>query len=106
VQKVAASLKAYPGRYTLVVSGHTSPVGSVAGNQALSLRRAEAVARVLEAAGIPASAIRTVGMGSARPVASNRTPAGQARNRRVEIEVQPSGAPAETRTTETGTTDN
>jgi OOP family OmpA-OmpF porin len=99
VRKVAASLKAYPGTYAVVVSGHTSPVGSVAGNQALSKQRAEAVARVLVASGIPASAIRSVGMGSTRPVASNQTPAGQARNRRVEIEIQPSGVPAQTRTT-------
>jgi OOP family OmpA-OmpF porin len=35
--------------------------------------------------GIPASRLVTAGVGESQPVASNETPAGQARNRRVEI---------------------
>jgi outer membrane protein OmpA-like peptidoglycan-associated protein/opacity protein-like surface antigen len=105
VEQVAKSLLAYRGGYTLVVSGYTSSVGSPAYNRALSLRRAEAVAKVLVAAGVPAGAIRTEGNGPDRPVAPNATPQDQARNRRVEIEIKAQGAPVETRETETATTE-
>ena len=54
-------------------------------NQGLSEHRAEAVSDVLVAAGIEASRISTSGLGAAKPIADNRTQAGRARNRRVEI---------------------
>jgi OOP family OmpA-OmpF porin len=103
IRKVASSLQAYPGAFALVVSGHTSSVGSAAFNRALSLRRAQAVARVLAEAGIPATAIHTLGLGADRPVASSGEPDVEARNRRVEIGIRTAGAPVETRRTETGT---
>jgi OOP family OmpA-OmpF porin len=105
VQRVARSLKAYQGPFTLVVSGHTSAVGKPAYNKALSKRRADAVARILADAGIPAGSIQTVGTGSDNLIADDRTRAGQARNRRVEIEIKAAGAAVETRMTETGTED-
>jgi len=105
VRKVAASLKAYPGQYSLRVSGHTSSLGKAAFNKALSKRRADAVAKVLVAAGLPAASIQTVGIGPDQPLADNQTKAGQARNRRVEIEVKASGQPVETRRTETAVTE-
>lgn len=101
VRKVAESLKSFKGTYTLVVSGHTSSVGKPAFNKALSLRRADAVAKVLTEAGVPAASIRTEGAGPDRPVADNTTKAGQARNRRVEIDVKADGTNVETRKTET-----
>lgn len=101
VGKVAQSLKAYKGKYTLVVSGHTSSVGKLAFNKALSLRRADAVAKVLTEAGIPAASIRTEGVGPDQPIADNKTKEGQARNRRVEIDVKADGANVETRKVET-----
>jgi outer membrane protein OmpA-like peptidoglycan-associated protein len=105
LHKVADSLKAYSGQYTLVVSGHTSFVGSRAYNKALSKRRADAVAKVLESDGIPAAAISTVGAGSDQPVTPDKSKAGQARNRRVEIEVKAAEGGVETRKTETPVTD-
>ncbi len=105
IRKVAASLKAYQGAYTLVVTGHTSSVGSAAFNRALSKRRADAVAKVLVDDGIPAAAIQTAGAGPDQPLADNKTKAGQARNRRVEIDVKAAGQPVETRKTETAVTD-
>ena len=87
IREVATLLKQYAGPYSLVVSGHTSSVGSRGLNKALSLRRAVAVAQVLGRAGIPARLIRTKGFGPDQPVASNATPKGQSRNRRVEIQV-------------------
>jgi OOP family OmpA-OmpF porin len=105
VRKVADSLKAFPGDYTLVVTGYTSSVGSAAFNKALSKRRADAVAKVLVDAGIPDGSVRTVGAGPDQPLADNKTKAGQARNRRVEIEVKVAGQAVETRTTETAVTE-
>ncbi len=104
IQAVAAQLKAYPGDYTLVVSGHTSSLGPKAHNKALSLRRAEAVARILVEAGIPATRVQAVGVGPDQPVAENQTREGQSRNRRVEIDVKTT-APVEKSRTETGTVD-
>ncbi|GLH72475.1 hypothetical protein GETHLI_09770 [Geothrix limicola] len=103
IQKVADSLKAYPGEYTLEVSGHTSSTGSKAVNKALSKKRADAVAKVLVDAGIPAAKVTTVGVGPDKPLADNKTKEGQAKNRRVEIDVKVKEGKAEVRkiTTET-----
>ena len=55
-------------------------------NQELSEMRAESVAKYLiESCNIPESRIETIGYGETRPVASNKTVEGRARNRRVEI---------------------
>ncbi len=101
VAKVAAGLKDYAGDYTLVVSGHTSSVGGRALNMALGKRRADAVAKILVAGGIPATRISTVGVGPDKPIADNKTKEGQARNRRVEIDVQVADAKVEVRKQET-----
>ncbi len=101
VQKVAESLKDYKGDYTLVVSGHTSSVGSVALNKSLGKRRADAVVKVLVGAGIPATSIKSEGIGPDRPITENKTKAGQAKNRRVEIDVKVQGENVEVRKHET-----
>ncbi|HLP30512.1 MAG TPA: OmpA family protein, partial [Geothrix sp.] len=105
IQKVADGLKAYPGDYKLEVSGHTSSVGGKALNKALAKRRADAVAKILVDSGIPASKVTTVGVGPDKPIADNATKDGQAKNRRVEIDVQVKDGKAEVRKTETGTVD-
>ena len=105
VQKVAEELKKYPGEYSLVVSGHTSSTGSKALNKALSKRRADAVARVLADTGIPAASMETVGMGPDQPIADNQTAEGQARNRRVEIDVKVKDGSVEKHTIQTQTQD-
>jgi OOP family OmpA-OmpF porin len=104
VTQVASGLKAYQGKYTLVITGYTSSVGNLAFNKALSKRRADAVAKVLVVIGIPQDAIQTRGEGPANPIADNKTKEGQARNRRVEIEVKTQGPQVETRKHETATT--
>jgi len=103
IRKVADGLKAYPGDYSLEVSGHTSSVGGKALNKALAKRRADAVAKVLIDSGIPASKVTTVGVGPDKPIADNKTKEGQAKNRRVEIDVKVKDGKAEVRqiTTET-----
>lgn len=69
----------------LAVSGHTDSRGSEKLNQKLSLSRAESVKAYLVKKGVSASRITTKGEASTRPVADNKTKAGRAQNRRVEI---------------------
>ena len=64
-------------------------LGQSPDNTGLSKARSKAVAAVLEAGGIDASRIVTQGKGATAPVADNSTPAGKARNRRVEIYLMP-----------------
>jgi outer membrane protein OmpA-like peptidoglycan-associated protein len=71
------------------VSGHTDSTGSNDYNQDLSQRRANAVAYVLAQNGVMPGRMYVMGLGETRPVASNATPAGRARNRRVEIQIIP-----------------
>jgi outer membrane protein OmpA-like peptidoglycan-associated protein len=84
LDEAAAFVNASPGRRARI-EGHTDSRGSANLNQALSQRRAEAVRDALIARGVDASRLVAVGRGSDRPVASNETPEGRARNRRVEI---------------------
>lgn len=69
------------------VDGHTDSVGSEAFNMGLSERRASSVADELIAQGVAAGKISTQGFGESKPVASNDTDEGRAKNRRVEIHV-------------------
>lgn len=75
---------------TLVeVAGHTDSTGSEEYNQQLSERRAGTVAEYLRSRGILADRLITVGAGEARPIATNDTAEGRARNRRVELTFAP-----------------
>jgi len=69
------------------VGGHTDSIGSDAYNQGLSERRARTVADELGRDGISASRLTVRGYGERKPVADNKTDAGRARNRRVELVV-------------------
>jgi OOP family OmpA-OmpF porin len=71
----------------IIAVGHTDSVGTDAYNQKLSVRRAEAVKAYLQGKGVESSRIYTEGKGEKQPVADNKTDAGRAKNRRVEIEV-------------------
>lgn len=71
----------------VIAVGHTDSVGTDAYNQRLSVRRAEAVKAYLTSKGIERNRVYTEGKGEKQPVADNRTSAGRAKNRRVEIEV-------------------
>ena len=70
----------------IIAVGHTDSVGSDAYNQKLSVRRAEAVKAYLVSKGIEKNRVYTEGKGEKQPVADNKTAAGRAKNRRVEIE--------------------
>ena len=71
----------------LAVVGHTDAIGTKAYNQALSLKRANAVKQYLQTHGIDAAKLTSEGKGATEPVASNKTAQGRAKNRRVEINI-------------------
>lgn len=71
----------------ITATGHTDSIGSAAYNQKLSMRRAQAVKAYLTKKGVDAKNVYADGKGESHPVASNKTSAGRAKNRRVEIEV-------------------
>jgi outer membrane protein OmpA-like peptidoglycan-associated protein len=71
----------------LQIEGHTDSDGAAAPNQALSLRRAEAVRDALVKRGVPAERLTVAGYGAEKPVASNATAEGRNRNRRIEMRV-------------------
>ena len=71
----------------VIAIGHADWIGSDAYNQALSVRRAEAVKAYLTSKGVEGNRVYTEGKGEKQPVADNKTSAGRAKNRRTEIEV-------------------
>ena len=81
-------LKRYPD-LRVEVAGHTDSVGTAAYNQGLSERRAKAVYDYLTSNGIDSSRLAgPVGYGLTRPIDTNETKEGRARNRRTELNVQ------------------
>lgn len=85
--RIADGLKATPG--SVLITGHTDnqPIRTLRypSNWHLSQDRANAVKSLLTDAGVKAERMRAEGKADAEPVESNATPAGRARNRRVEI---------------------
>jgi outer membrane protein OmpA-like peptidoglycan-associated protein len=79
-------LKAYPNAQ-VQLSGHTDNTGAPDTNQTLSLDRANAVKQMLVNSGVSGDRIATAGYGQDRPIASNNTEEGRARNRRLELTV-------------------
>ncbi len=90
LSQIASIVRAHPGLH-LEADGHTDNEGSEAYDQRLSEQRAEAVREVLVRAGTPPNAIIARGFGKTRPLLSNDTSAGRAKNRRVELVI--SGEP-------------
>lgn len=84
LDQAAELLKANPS-VDVRVEGHTDSVGSEEYNQALSVRRAEAVYRYLVNRGVDPERFTVEGLGESRPIATNDTEAGRAQNRRVEL---------------------
>ncbi|MBU1371016.1 MAG: OmpA family protein [Bacteroidetes bacterium] len=69
------------------IEGHTDNSGGDSFNQKLSQDRAQAVAGFLTDRGIDPKRIEVAGFGSNRPIASNETDKGRAKNRRVELRI-------------------
>jgi OOP family OmpA-OmpF porin len=87
LDQLAPQLSSTKG-YILEVTGGTDSVGSAQYNYELSQRRAEAVVQYLASKyNVPAHKFYLIGIGKDKEVASNKTAAGRAQNRRVEIQV-------------------
>lgn len=85
LKKAIDFVKKYPG-FKIKIEGHTDYSGTEKYNQGLSERRAGAVMKYLvKGGGIDGKRLTTVGYGESKPVASNKTKEGRAKNRRVEI---------------------
>ncbi|HEX3698978.1 MAG TPA: OmpA family protein [Polyangia bacterium] len=84
LDRAAQVMTQYPD-ISIEISGHTDNRGSADFNRALSARRAEAVKNYLVSKGIRPERLSSIGYGMDRPVASNKTDSGRARNRRTEF---------------------
>lgn len=84
---VVAILNENPS-YKVSIDGHTDDVGKDEMNQTLSENRAASVKAYLVSKGISESRLTSTGYGETKPVADNKTAAGRAKNRRVEMTVR------------------
>jgi chemotaxis protein MotB len=94
LSKVATQLRKTP--HQIMVIGHTDdkPIGPALlkqypTNWELAGARASSVVRLFNGTGLPAKRLLAVSMADVRPVASNASPEGRARNRRIEIRLRP-----------------
>jgi outer membrane protein OmpA-like peptidoglycan-associated protein len=86
LKSIASILKEYPAA-KFSIEGHTDADGNDKMNQKLSDERAAAVKNFLIENGIDTSRLSSVGFGETKPVDSNKTAAGRAKNRRVEVKL-------------------
>ena len=87
LQNAADDLKQLPAGHVLEIAGYTDNTGNAAENIALSQRRADAVRDALIKDGANPDTLVAKGYGSADPIASNDTPEGRLRNRRIEYHI-------------------
>ncbi len=87
LDRIAEIIKKYPGRVS--IEGHTDNIpisgGPYKSNWELSAARAYSVLRYLQTKGVDIKKINIAGFADTRPIASNDTPEGRAKNRRVEF---------------------
>jgi outer membrane protein OmpA-like peptidoglycan-associated protein len=88
LQKVAQAATVFP-RSEVIIEGHTDSYGSDDTNMRLSRERADAVRSYLGDLGIPAFRTSAVGYGETQPIANNETAQGRARNRRIDVRIEP-----------------
>jgi outer membrane protein OmpA-like peptidoglycan-associated protein len=85
MEKVKKALALFPGA-PIVVEGHTDSNGGDSANLILSQDRADAVKQYLVSNfALDAEKVSSIGYGEARPVATNETADGRARNRRIDL---------------------
>ncbi len=90
VRKAAEAIQARYPDSQIIVAGHTdnqqlAKTAKFKNNQELSVARAQAVVNYLVANGMSAGRLSAMGYGDTKPIASNSTPEGRAKNRRVEL---------------------
>ena len=86
LEKLVDIMTDYP-HLSIEIGGHTDNIGSEAYNQKLSEARAKAVVDYLLEKKVNPVRLSYHGYGSIKPITSNATEAGQAKNRRVEFTV-------------------
>ncbi|WP_233861116.1 OmpA family protein [Tenacibaculum piscium] len=87
LNRIASIMKEY-SKANFSIQGHTDSQGKAANNLRLSEKRAKAVLDYLaNKADIPSSRLTSAGFGEDYPIADNKTRAGRAENRRVEIKL-------------------
>ena len=92
LDQMAANVQSTKG-YIITVEGGTDSVGSQDYNYALSQRRADAVIQYLASQhNVPAYKIYLIGLGKDKPVESNKTRDGRAKNRRVDVRLMTNAA--------------
>ena len=79
-------LKDHPS-LRIQIRGHTDSTGSAKVNEKLSLARAQSVKNYLVGKAVSGERITVEGVGPAEPIASNKTRAGRAKNRRIEFKL-------------------
>ena len=84
--ELAEVLKKKP-TWKLEITGHTDSQGDDTANMLLSKKRAEAVKAYLVSQGIDMARLNTLYFGESKPIATNDTPEGRQKNRRVEMKV-------------------
>jgi hypothetical protein len=84
LRELAAMLEANP-QWRIRVEGHTDNTGTKMANMTLSARRSAAVATWLAGVGVKRVRLDSSGIGDSRPVATNATEEGRAKNRRIEL---------------------
>lgn len=87
LDEIVKILNDYPD-YAMTIEGHSDNVGNAAKNLQLSKDRANAVKNYFVNKGIDASRLNAEGFGDTKPVASNKTAAGRAKNRRVAMDLK------------------
>ncbi|RZK21774.1 MAG: OmpA family protein [Hymenobacter sp.] len=85
LEQMVAILNEYPD-YSLSIAGHTDSKGDDNYNLKLSYDRAASARKYMLDKGIPAERIEARGYGETKPIADNKTAAGQALNRRVDFD--------------------
>jgi len=86
VKKVVKIMQQHP-EFKLIISAFTDNIGNNKDNLVLSDNRASSVYKYLVEMGIPASSIIKKSYGEKYPVATNETPEGRLKNRRIEFEI-------------------
>lgn len=87
IEQMKTTLNGRPAPEITVI-GHTDRVGKVEANDALSLKRAQAVRDILVDAGIPGARMEVAGRGEREPVVPTEDEVAEPRNRRVEISIR------------------
>ena len=84
IAQIVALMKSNPD-LKVEIDGHTDSIGGHDYNMKLSTDRAAAVVAAVTAGGIDASRLSSAGFGPDKPIATNDSDEGRAKNRRVEL---------------------